>query len=350
MSKKTFRGLIALILIVIVVAAAWVAGWQITGKMNPADWFGNNDNNQDQTNSHIIAVTSDGKKLIADNSYAMPRAMTFVNKSSSYSKSKEFNVTATLSNQYINGLFDWEVSFVDPTSSWAVGKSAEYYVQVQPITDGSATATVKYFSSFNEPIKVTATLRDTDKSDSCTVDCLKNFEMTDCWIDLDDFGFRLEGGCSLDCTTGTAFADYRVQYIRLCIDSAFEEAIKSYLKFDIEIHSFYFNELFTENLVVEEQSDLHLQLLFMNEHLLSYADFIENFDAFDDEHKEAIKYAWYHAAKDNYVGNFEFGVEAYVHGVATGITTGFDKFGEISGEADGKDIQPSVTLNTNVIF
>lgn len=38
MSKRSFRFFIALVIIVVLLAAAWVAGWQITGELNPVNW------------------------------------------------------------------------------------------------------------------------------------------------------------------------------------------------------------------------------------------------------------------------------------------------------------------------
>lgn len=338
------------VLLVLVAIAYVITSLVLGGQWNPLKW-GKKDDVVEQNETGIIAVTSDGKKLIAENSYAMPRAMTFVNKSTAYSSAKEFNVTATLSNQYINGLFDWQVDFVNPASAWATGKSAEYYVQAVPTADGSATATVKYLEAFNEQIKVTATLRGTDKSDSCSVDCLKNVEMYSAWSDVVDFDDNIEGGCELSCTTGTVFADFRVRRAVFEMDVNFAEAVQSYLKFNIEIHGFGFESILGERyLAVDEQSNNRLQLSFFDVYLLSYEDFIENFEAYDEEHKEAIYYAWYHAANDVGFGNFEFDIEAYVNGVATGIFTNLDVATEVSGELYGKDIQPSVTLNTNVVF
>lgn len=337
------------VLLVLVAIAYVITSLVLGGQWNPLKW-GKKDDVVEQNETGIIAVTSDGKKLIAENSYAMPRAMTFVNKSTAYSSAKEFNVTATLSNQYINGLFDWQVDFVNPASAWATGKSAEYYVQAVPTADGSATATVKYLEAFNEQIKVTATLRGTDKSDSCTVDCIKNAEMTESWIEAFDIGDFLDGGCVVRSTTGTVFADYCVWYARFEMDSAFADVVQSYLKFNIDIHSFDFTSLFNGSLQVDENSSTHRKLVFGINRGLSYSDFIENFEDYDEEHKEAIYYAWYHAANKASFGQFELGIEAYVNGVATGIYKSHEILTEVSGEFYGKDIQPSVTLNTNVVF
>lgn len=316
----------------------WVKGGDVTGGQ------------EEPNKTEIVAVSSDGKKLLTNNSYAMPQAMAFVQKQSTYSKSKEFTVTATLSNEYINGVFDWAVSFVNPSSAWATGKVADYYVQATPTTDGSATATIKYISSFNEPINVTATLRGTDKSDSCQIDCLKDLEMVSVWSDSNDFGDRLEGGCELESTTGTIFAQYRVQDVHIYFD--FSDDVQKYLKFEINpIYYYHFkDELVSEIMGIEEQSDNRLQLSYFSESKLTYSAFIENFDAFDDAHKEAVYYAWYHAAKETGYMMIYLNLSLYVNGVDTGLVVNHEERHRVSGVLYGKDVQPNVTLNQNVIF
>jgi len=355
-AKHTLIKVIAVLLVL--VAAAYVVTSLVTKQWNPVKWVNVDEvsKEQQQNKSDVIAVTSDGKKLLTTNSYAMPRAMTFVAKQSTYSKSKEFNVTATLSNKYINGKFDWAVSFVNPSSTWATGKTAEYYVKAEPTADGSATATIKYISTFSEQIQITATLRGSGSSDTCTVDCLKNAEMYSCWVDTWDFGENISGGCELKILEGTALADYQTKYAYYGIDPNFVNAVQSYLKFDINFQAFSITEFVNnKSLAIEEQSENRLQLSFNAERSLTYADFIENFEAFDDEHKAAVYYAWYHAASDfssrneTYV-QFEFGVEAYVNGVNTTKFFAYEESSEISGELLGKDVQPSVTLNQNVVF
>lgn len=338
---------VAFLLAIVYVITSLALGMQ----WNPLKWVNRDSAEQEEPNkTEIVAVSSDGKKLLTDNSYAMPQAMAFVNKQSTYSKSKEFNVTAELSNQYINGVFDWTVSFVNPSSAWATGKVAEYYVQVTPLSDGSATATIKYISSFNEPINVTATLRGTDKSDSCQIDCVKNLEMVNVWCDATDFDDGVQGGCELEGTTGTVFAEYRVEDIYIQFD--FVDDVQKYLKFEINpIYYYHFkDELASEILHVEEQSENRLQLSYYSDTNLPYSAFIENFDAFDDEHKEAIYYAWYHAAKETGYMMIYLNLSLYVNGVDTGLSVNYEENHKISGAYFGQDVQPNVTLNQNVIF
>ena len=66
---------------------------------------------------------------------------------------------------------DWSVAFVDPSSSWASGKSVTNYVTVTPTSDGALTANVECKQAFGEQIKVTVTSRENaNATASCMVD------------------------------------------------------------------------------------------------------------------------------------------------------------------------------------
>ena len=66
---------------------------------------------------------------------------------------------------------DWSVAFVNPSSSWATGKTVTDYVTVTPTSDGALTATVACLQAFGEQIKVTVTSRqDETVKTECMVD------------------------------------------------------------------------------------------------------------------------------------------------------------------------------------
>ncbi len=72
---------------------------------------------------------------------------------------------------------DWSVAFVNPSSSWATGKTVTDYVTVTPTSDGALTATVQNLKAFGEQIKVTVTHRENATATaSCTVDFAKRIE------------------------------------------------------------------------------------------------------------------------------------------------------------------------------
>ena len=72
-----------------------------------------------------------------------------------------YTLTATITpSNATNKALDWSVSFVNPESEWASGKTVTDYVTVTPTADGALTASVACLKDFGEQIKVIATSRD----------------------------------------------------------------------------------------------------------------------------------------------------------------------------------------------
>ena len=73
-----------------------------------------------------------------------------------------------------NKAVDWTVSFVNPSSEWATGKTASDYVTVTATSDGATTANVACNEAFGEQIRITVTSReDSSVTNSVTVDFAK---------------------------------------------------------------------------------------------------------------------------------------------------------------------------------
>ena len=88
-----------------------------------------------------------------------------------------YTLTATItpSTAYVQGII-WSVEFVNPSDSWASGKTATNYVTVTPSGSNNHTATVECVSSFNSQIKIVATSEDNENiSAECLVDYGKRF-------------------------------------------------------------------------------------------------------------------------------------------------------------------------------
>lgn len=83
-----------------------------------------------------------------------------------------YTLTATITpfdadNQEV----DWAVAFVNPSSTWATGKTVTTYVTVTPQSDGAKTASVQCLKAFGEQIKITVTSRDNSSATAqCTAD------------------------------------------------------------------------------------------------------------------------------------------------------------------------------------
>ena len=101
-----------------------------------------------------------------------------------------YTLTATVTPaNAMNKEVDWSVSFVDPTSAWASGKTVTDYVTVMPTSEGSLTARVECKAAFGTQIVVTVTSRENrSASATCTADYQQRFLGYGFW-----FGNELNG-------------------------------------------------------------------------------------------------------------------------------------------------------------
>lgn len=84
-----------------------------------------------------------------------------------------YTLTATVTPEdTADKAVDWSVGFVDPTSTWAVGKRATDYVTITPETDGGLTATASCTGAFAAQIEIRVTLR---SNVAATANCLVDY-------------------------------------------------------------------------------------------------------------------------------------------------------------------------------
>lgn len=305
-------------------------------------------------NNPVIAVGSDGEALRTGSAYSLRRSadngityLTETQNNQTYVPQGEIIVTAELSNEYIHGAFDWSVDFVNPAAEWAVGKVAAYYVSVEPVAGDSASATLRYLAPFGEQIILTATLRGSDSSDSCTIDCVKpvmSFMMRVYDSDFDDsnaFGIQ-----SIIFGLGTVTGDLEFACGRVAVEEDFAVSVQSYLKFDVTFKSSSFHAA-----DVTWTSDDSQQVACGD---LAYSMLIEGFDDYDDAHKEAIYYAWFTAFDKDYDGNNNALIDTEFLYLYNGATVSglydSDCIGFIHGSNYGYDITPNTQLNQNYVF
>ena len=82
---------------------------------------------------------------------------------------------ATASNKKV----DWSLSWKNPSSIWANGKTVSDYVTITPSSDGSLTATISCIKEFSEQIIVTVVSRANENaSATCNVDYVKRIKST----------------------------------------------------------------------------------------------------------------------------------------------------------------------------
>ena len=91
----------------------------------------------------------------------------------SSSSETAYTLTATVTPEdTADKAVDWSVGFVDPTSTWAVGKRATDYVTITPETDGGLTATASCTGAFAAQIEIRVTLR---SNVAATANCLVDY-------------------------------------------------------------------------------------------------------------------------------------------------------------------------------
>lgn len=123
--------------------------------------------------TETVVTDGEGNAMESGKVYAMPANMVFAATAAEPSDAKHgITLKATIDpDTAANQNVDWSVSFVNPSSSWASGKTVTDYVTVTPTSDGALTATVQCLKAFGEQIKITVTSRANEYATAeCTVD------------------------------------------------------------------------------------------------------------------------------------------------------------------------------------
>lgn len=292
-----------------------------------------------------------GNELNATTTYAMPAAMAFYSNYSddvaqdSRLSSPSVTVTCSHNFEFNNVLVDWSVEYPS-------GASAADVVTVTPTSDGSLTANVSCTApaGFDTQLTLKATLRgNEEKTATCTIDYIKRISsFINIFINASDFKDDTGIGCNPIFGIGTVKGNLRVKSITWHLKSEFEEKVQSYLKFPITLTSHY-----------ESNKDLNEENYYDGD-TLTYAMLIQNFDDYDQAHKNAIYYAWCTAYNDYYrqdkqYSNIALDIEFellyngnVIQNYGETDYLGGTSRNYISGDYCGEDLAPDLTLNTNV--
>lgn len=172
-SNKIVTAVLAILLVIVIAGAAALVGVLSNGfkdwtKFQPDEQTEQTDETADNGGAIIGEAEENGVKLM---SAKIPVSEYAANGISPLAETA-YTLTATITPSYaVNKTVDWSVAFVNPSSSWANGKTVTDYVTVTPTSDGALTAIVSCLQAFGEQIIVTVTSREnTDVSASCTVD------------------------------------------------------------------------------------------------------------------------------------------------------------------------------------
>ena len=167
----------------LVFAVLLVFTWTFIGFLynnEPADFTALETPEQTAHGGAVIGESvGDGIKLMSEK--IEPKA--YAENGVSVQADTAYTLTATIMpDNAANKAVDWSVSFVNPASAWASGKSVSDYVTVTPTSDGALTANVECLQAFGEQIKVSVTSRENAKATaSCTVDYARRIIDTAYW-------------------------------------------------------------------------------------------------------------------------------------------------------------------------
>ena len=173
-SSKFWTGFLAVLLVLVIAGAAALVGVLSDGFKN-WDKFKPDEEQTEQTEE----TADNGGAMIGESVGSGVKVMSAKIAPENYAANgvsaqaeTAYTLTATvLPEKASNKAVDWTVSFVNPASAWATGKTVTDYVTVTPTADGALTANVECLQAFGEQIKVTVTSRsNADATATCLVD------------------------------------------------------------------------------------------------------------------------------------------------------------------------------------
>lgn len=173
-SNKFWTGFLAVLLVLVIAGTAALVGVLSDGFKN-WDKFKPDEEQTEQTeetadNGGAIIGESVGSGVKVMSAKIAPE--NYAANGVSAQAETAYTLTATvLPEKASNKAVDWAVSFVNPASAWATGKTVTDYVTVTPTADGALTANVECLQAFGEQIKVSVTSRsNADATATCLVD------------------------------------------------------------------------------------------------------------------------------------------------------------------------------------
>ena len=173
-SNKFWTGFLAVLLVLVIAGTAALVGVLSDGFKN-WDKFKPDEEQTEQTeetadNGGAIIGESVGSGVKVMSAKIAPE--NYAANGVSAQAETAYTLTATvLPEKASNKAVDWAVSFVNPSSAWATGKTVTDYVTVTPTADGALTANVECLQAFGEQIEVTVTSRNNaDATATCLVD------------------------------------------------------------------------------------------------------------------------------------------------------------------------------------
>jgi len=340
--KTVVIGIVAVLLIALV--CGLVAHFIIKDKDNGATDI--------TASTNGVVYDGDGNAMDSGEVYEMPASMVF---SATYSaelasrldlSDMYVNVSVSHNFPYNNVKVDWSAAYID-------GTDCSEAITVTPDSDGSNTAKIVCSAPFSKQVVVTATVRDNaDSKVTCVLDYVKSLtSISEFGMTGTDFGDSAGVDFTASLSEGTITPDICLDYVKFYLKDNFKTAVQSYLTFDIEFLTASLNDIAGE----AEISEGDVLVACETGGTYSWAWFIDGFDDFDDEHKQAIYYAWFHAWNDRdssgkyLMMTVDTSVTAKYNGNSFGNVQESDYIGDgylyLSGEQYGYELTPSLSFN-----
>ena len=325
----------------IIVVSVFVTGYVLTDTLNPIKWRG-----EQPSQSWGKVMDDAGNEMNSAETYDMPSAILFYSTSTPETatslKLAPPTVTVTASHNFAlnNVEVDWATEYPS-------GANASDTVTVTPTKDGSLTATLQCRKQFEHPITLKVTLRSNPtKTATCKINYIKrvdgfsNFSL--CGTDFGDTS-------GIECTpvfgAGTAKGSLQIKQLTYRLLDGFKTAVQNNLKFEVAFKDYSVSDIALNDKYYSYEGEIW-----------AYSMFIENFDAYDAAHKNAIYYAWYSAYFKEYDGKsniyFDFEMELIYSGTVIESIQETDYLGTntsyLNGDCYGYDASPDLTLNGNI--
>ena len=359
--KLNWAAIIAVVVACVIVVGVCCAGF--ASRDSGGTWFRNwnlstwhwaDADDSPSKDSSLIAMSAEGEKMYAGKAYAMPAGMTLLNPQakstdSAYSEG-EFVVRARLSNPFIKGSYQWSLSFTDEditkpngAHGWEPTKAADGYVTVTELEEDDTAVKLKFIEPFGKRIKLSAKLIGTEKVGECVIDCLSASEYGGSSCDISDFDDEQPISTNFTYGVGTVKCEYYAETIYAVMKDEFKTAFLSYLTFEPriqEISKTLSNKCWVEN------EYLNFSML------ITWSDFMPEFEGYSDAKKQAIYYAWYRAAQlVTDCADYEYGITAYYNGQHIAKSDYGSEYGLLTlNGMRGATIAPDVDFNQDVTF
>ena len=151
---------IALVLILAILGGVLAA---VLTETNPKDWFEQSAEEKTETPD---VTDGDGNEMESGKVYPMPSSMIFATTAAESGITVKATVTP---DNATNKNLIWSVEWVNPSSSWATGKTVSEYISL--VKNGTDTATVSCLQAFGEQAKIVVTSESNSAAKAeCTLD------------------------------------------------------------------------------------------------------------------------------------------------------------------------------------